>query len=52
MYNTAEIANRIKARAKQQKKTLGDILTVYGLGVNTVTNIKNGKEISYLNFNM
>lgn len=50
MYNTAEIANRIKARAKQQKKTLGDILTVYGLGVNTVTNIKNGKEISYLNF--
>ncbi|MBQ2991696.1 MAG: helix-turn-helix transcriptional regulator [Clostridia bacterium] len=50
MYNPAQIADRIKARAKQQKKTLKSVLSACGLGINTVSNIKNGKEILYLNF--
>lgn len=50
MYNPVQIADRIKTRAKQQKKTLKSVLSACGLGINTVSNIKNGKEILYLNF--
>ena len=50
MYNPAQIADRIKTRTKQQKKTLKSVLSACGLGINTVSNIKNGKEILYLNF--
>ena len=49
MYDPEKISDRIKEQAKQKKKTLGDILSIYGLSVNTVTNIRNGKKISYLN---
>ena len=50
MYDPVKIAERIKSRAKQQDKTLKDVLSAAELGINTVSNIKKGKEILYLNF--
>lgn len=50
MYNSQEIANRIKSRAKQQKKSLGEVLTACELGKNTVSKISKGTDILTLNF--
>ncbi|MCM1220453.1 MAG: LexA family transcriptional regulator [Lachnospiraceae bacterium] len=50
MYNSQEIANRIKSRTKQQGKSLKEILSTCGLGVNTVSKISNGTDILTLNF--
>lgn len=50
MYDTVNIANRIKDRAKQQKKTLQEILSACDLSINTISNIKKGQGILYLNF--
>ena len=45
MYNSLEIANRIKARAKEQKKSLKGILTTCDLGINTISKIRNGADV-------
>ena len=45
MYNSLEIANRIKARAKEQKKSLKSILTTCDLGINTISKIRNGADV-------
>lgn len=50
MYNSQEISNRIKITVKQQRKSLGEMLTSCELGKNTVSHLANGQEISYLNF--
>lgn len=50
VYNSQEIAGRIKARAKQQKKTLSEVLTACALGKNTVSKINMGTDILTLNF--
>ena len=50
MYNSQEIAGRIRARAKQQNMPLGELLSSCGLGVNTVSKISNGTDILTLNF--
>lgn len=50
MYNSQEIAARIKLRAKQQGKSLGEVLSSCGLGINTVSKISKGTDILTLNF--
>ncbi len=50
MYNSQEIANRIKSRTKQQGKSLGEVLSACGLGINTVSKISKGTDILTLNF--
>ena len=50
MYNSQEIANRIKSRAKLQGKSLGELLSSCGLGVNTISKISKGTDILTLNF--
>ena len=50
MYDSKEIAERIKRQAKQRGKTLREVLTESGLGINTVSKISNGTDILTLNF--
>ncbi len=50
MYNSQSIAERIKSTAKSQKKSLGSVLSVCGLGINTISELSKGKQISYINF--
>lgn len=50
MYNSQTIAERIKSTAKCQKKSLGSVLSVCGLGINTISELSKGKQISYINF--
>lgn len=50
MYNSQEIAQRIKLRAKQVGKPLGEVLASCGLGINTVNKMSRGTDILTLNF--
>lgn len=50
MYNSQEIAARIKRRAKQQHKKIGEMLSDCHLGINTVSSIHRGGDILTLNF--
>lgn len=50
MYNSTEIAERIKERAKHQGKPVGEVLSSCGLGKNTVAKISKGTDILTLNF--
>lgn len=50
MYNSQEIASRIKSIAKSQGKPLGEVLSSCGLGKNTISKISNGTDILTLNF--
>lgn len=50
MYNSQEIADRIKLRAKEQGISLGELLSACNLGVNTISKISKGKDILTLNF--
>lgn len=50
MYDSQEIANRIKTRSKQEGKSLGEVLSSCGLGINTVSKISKGTDILTLNF--
>ncbi len=46
MYNTQEIASRIKLQAKLQKISTGSLLSNCDLGVNTISEFAKGKQIS------
>ena len=50
MYDSNQIADRIKSRAKQQGKSIRVLLSECHLGVNTVGNIQRGKDMLTLNF--
>ncbi len=50
MYNSQEIANRIKLMAKQQGKSVDELLESCKLGKNTVYKINRGADILTLNF--
>lgn len=50
MYNSQKIANRIRSTAKQQGKSLGEVLYNCELGKNTVSKIEKGNDILTLNF--
>ena len=50
MYDSQDIANRIKLRAKQQGASLGELLSACNLGINTISKISKGTDILTLNF--
>lgn len=50
MYDSKKIADRIKERAAEQGKTLREVLSDCGLGINTVSKISKGTDILTLNF--
>ncbi len=50
MYNSQEIADRIKLTAKTQQKKISEILLSCNLGKNTVAKIAKGTDILTLNF--
>lgn len=50
MYNSQEIANRIKQAAKQKNVPIGEMLSNCGLGLNTVSKIAKGADVLTLNF--
>lgn len=50
MYDSYEIAKRVKARAKQQGKPLGEMLADCKLGINTISKMSKGTDILTLNF--
>ncbi len=50
MYNSQEIADRIKFTAKTQQKKISEILLSCNLGKNTVAKIAKGTDILTLNF--
>ena len=45
MYNSQQIAMRIKQRAKQQNKKIGEMLAACHLSINTVSSISRGGDI-------
>ena len=49
-YDSEQIANRIRERAKQQGKTLRALLAECQLGINTVSSISNGADITTRHF--
>lgn len=50
MYDSKKIADRIRERTKEQGKTLHEVLSNCGLGINTVSKISKGTDILTLNF--
>ena len=50
MYNSQDIAKRIKSRAKQQGKALGEMLSDCELGINTISKMAKGNDILTQNF--
>lgn len=49
MYNSQEIAKQIKSRVKTCNTTMKVMLTDLGLGINIVSHLAKGQEMSYLN---
>ncbi|MDE5768678.1 MAG: hypothetical protein K2H82_04755 [Oscillospiraceae bacterium] len=45
MYNSQEIAKRIKIKAKEKKITINQLLLACGLGKNTIVKMGNGTDI-------
>lgn len=50
MYDVQSIASRIKKEAKTQKYKLSDMLKELGLGINAISQLSSGQEMSYLTF--
>ena len=50
MYNSQEIAQRIKERASHQNITINKLLSACELGKNTVVKLSNGTDILTHNF--
>lgn len=50
MYDSQNIAMRIKSRARQQGKSLGDMLSTCELGINTISKMAKGTDILTQNF--
>ena len=49
MYNNQEMANRIKLRAKTQKIAMKNMLAELELGINLVSHLAKGQNITALN---
>lgn len=47
MYDTQEIARRIKRRARELKIPLKTVLSDCGLGINAVSQLASGQQMSY-----
>lgn len=50
MYNSQNVAKRIKERAKHQGKPIGEMLSECELGINTVSKMAKGTDILTQNF--
>lgn len=50
MYNSQDIANRIKLRAKNQGCSISSVLSACGLGKNTISKMSQGTDVLTLNF--
>lgn len=50
MYDAAKNCKTLKERSRQQGIKLGDLLASLGMGINTVSHMAKGQEISYLAF--
>ncbi len=50
MYNSQNIANRIKSRAKKRGCSISTVLSACGLGKNTISKLSQGTDILTLNF--
>ena len=50
MYNSQEVANRIKQKLKEQNAGMKDMLSELGLGINTISELSKGKRLSYISF--
>lgn len=50
MFDSVEIAKKIKSCAKNKGIRLGDMLNDLGLGVNTISQLSAGKEMSFVAF--
>lgn len=50
MYNSIEIAERIRKRTKEQGKSLGEMLLACELGINTISKMAKGTDILTKNF--
>lgn len=48
MYNTQEIANRIKNRAKEKNCSLKVLLSELQLGINLISHLAKGQLVSFL----
>lgn len=48
MYDTQDIAFRIKQRARELKIPMGKLLEDCGLGINTVSELSRGKKMSFV----
>lgn len=48
MYNTQEIANRIKRRAKEKNCSLKDLLSELQLSINSISHLAKGQQVSFL----
>jgi len=49
MYNAQEIARRIKIQTKEHGYTLGNMLSELEMGINSISHLAKGQEMSYLN---
>lgn len=50
MYDLSTIADRIRVKAKERKIGIGDLLSGCGLGINMISEMGKGREISIINF--
>ena len=50
MYNSQEIATRIKETAKKRGVVIKNMLSDLEINVNTISMLAKGREISYMNF--
>lgn len=50
MYDTQIIAERIRERAKTSNFSMREMFSDLGLGINTVSHLAKGQEMSYLKF--
>lgn len=47
LYNSPDVANRIKSYAKQRNISLKDLLAACGLGSNTFSHMLHGKSLAF-----
>ena len=47
LYNSPDVANRVKAYAKQRNKSLKDVLEACSLGSNTFSHMLHGRSLAF-----
>lgn len=50
MYISQEVAERIKSTLKSQNKSTKSMLADLNMGINTISELSKGKQLSYLSF--